>query len=238
MSAVVFITFCLEIGLFLLIFPWTEYWDGNYFSSLLPQLRDYWNNMYVRGAVSGLGVVNLLHLPGRNLPPAPFRETISVSPAAHRHRVHCLRFSLPLPFRFRPHRREPAVDSAARLAGENRRFEWRDAGVNLLLYFPLGAPLSLAWRAACRARWRPLRPAAGTGLSVSIEMLQIYDAARTCSLVDVICNFSGPPAEWPPCCSSRRSSLTGGARRAGALRARCCWPAVGADISSTRLSRY
>jgi hypothetical protein len=48
MSAVVFITFCLEIGLFLLIFPWTEYWDGNYFSDL-----------YVRGAVSGLGVVNL-----------------------------------------------------------------------------------------------------------------------------------------------------------------------------------
>jgi hypothetical protein len=59
LSAVVFITFCLEIGLFLLVFPWTEYWDGNYFSSVLPQMRDYWNNMYVRGAVSGLGVVNL-----------------------------------------------------------------------------------------------------------------------------------------------------------------------------------
>ena len=59
MSAVVFITFCLEIGLFLLIFPWTEYWDGNYFSGFLPQFRDYWNNMYVRGAVSGLGVTNL-----------------------------------------------------------------------------------------------------------------------------------------------------------------------------------
>jgi hypothetical protein len=59
MSAVVFITFCLEIGLFLLIFPWTEYWDGNYFSGVWPQLRDYWNNMYVRGAVSGIGVANL-----------------------------------------------------------------------------------------------------------------------------------------------------------------------------------
>ena len=59
MSAVVFITFCLEIGLFLLIFPWTEYWDGNYFSGFLPQFRDTWNNMYVRGAVSGLGVANV-----------------------------------------------------------------------------------------------------------------------------------------------------------------------------------
>jgi hypothetical protein len=59
MSAVVFITFCLEIGLFLLIFPWTEYWDSNYFSGLLPQLKSYWDNLYVRGAISGLGVANL-----------------------------------------------------------------------------------------------------------------------------------------------------------------------------------
>jgi hypothetical protein len=58
-SAVVFIAFCLEIGLYLLIVPWTEYWDGNYFSGLMPQLKDYWDNLYVRGAVSGLGVVNL-----------------------------------------------------------------------------------------------------------------------------------------------------------------------------------
>jgi hypothetical protein len=59
MSAVVFITFCLEMGLFLLIFPWTESWDGNYFSGLMPQMKIYWDNLYVRGAVSGLGVVNL-----------------------------------------------------------------------------------------------------------------------------------------------------------------------------------
>jgi hypothetical protein len=42
-----------------LIFPWTEYWDGNYFSSLMPQMKSYWYNLYVRGAVSGLGMVNL-----------------------------------------------------------------------------------------------------------------------------------------------------------------------------------
>ena len=59
MSAVLFITFCLEIGLFLLIFPWTEYWDNNFFSALIPDWLQYWDNMYVRGAVSGLGVVNL-----------------------------------------------------------------------------------------------------------------------------------------------------------------------------------
>jgi len=59
MAAVLLIVFCLEIGLFLLIFPWTEYWDTNYFVGLARQWRQYWDNMYVRGAVSGLGVINL-----------------------------------------------------------------------------------------------------------------------------------------------------------------------------------
>ncbi len=56
--AVLFVAFCLMMGLFLVIFPWTEYWDGNYFVALAPW-RSYWQNMYVRGAISGLGVVNL-----------------------------------------------------------------------------------------------------------------------------------------------------------------------------------
>ena len=58
-SAVIFITFCLEVGLFLLIFPWTDYWPVNYFSTAIPLWSQYWDNMYVRGAISGLGVVNL-----------------------------------------------------------------------------------------------------------------------------------------------------------------------------------
>ena len=41
------------------MFPWTEYWDSNYFSAFLPAWQPYWDNMYVRGAISGLGVVNL-----------------------------------------------------------------------------------------------------------------------------------------------------------------------------------
>ncbi len=31
LSAILLVTFCFEIGLFLIIFPWTPYWDGNYF---------------------------------------------------------------------------------------------------------------------------------------------------------------------------------------------------------------
>ena len=51
--------FAWKSGFFLLVFPWTEYWDANYLSRLLPAWQLYWGNMYVRGAISGLGVVNL-----------------------------------------------------------------------------------------------------------------------------------------------------------------------------------
>ena len=56
-SAVLFITLCLDIGLFLLICPWTDWWDN--FAAFVRTWRPYLDNMYVRGAISGLGVVNL-----------------------------------------------------------------------------------------------------------------------------------------------------------------------------------
>jgi hypothetical protein len=59
LSAVLLVTFCLELGLFLLVFPWSEYWSTNYFRSFLPDASLIWTNAYFRGAVSGLGVANL-----------------------------------------------------------------------------------------------------------------------------------------------------------------------------------
>jgi len=59
LGGVLFVVFCLSIGIFLLIFPWTSYWEHNYFSALIPEWRQYWDNTYTRGAISGLGVVNL-----------------------------------------------------------------------------------------------------------------------------------------------------------------------------------
>jgi hypothetical protein len=58
-SAVLFIVFCLEVGLFLVIFPWTDAWDGNFFAALVPEWHGWWTNAYVRGAVSGVGILNL-----------------------------------------------------------------------------------------------------------------------------------------------------------------------------------
>src|ERR1039457_2066158 len=56
-GGVLFVTFCVEMGFFLLIFPWTDSWDK--FASFAARLRPYCDNLYVRGAVSGLGIVNL-----------------------------------------------------------------------------------------------------------------------------------------------------------------------------------
>jgi len=57
--AVLLATACLVIGIFLLIFPWTPSWDNNYFAGLSSTLQHWWRNLYLRGAVSGIGVVNL-----------------------------------------------------------------------------------------------------------------------------------------------------------------------------------
>jgi len=55
--AVILVTFCLELGLFLLVFPWIDRWDD--FAAFLGHWRPYFDNLYVRGAISGIGVVNL-----------------------------------------------------------------------------------------------------------------------------------------------------------------------------------
>jgi hypothetical protein len=54
-----FILFCLEIGLVLLLLPWTHLWDNNYFFSVTTQWSELWFSFYLRGAISGLGILNL-----------------------------------------------------------------------------------------------------------------------------------------------------------------------------------
>jgi len=54
-----FALFSFEIGLFLVVFPWMENWDLNYFQGVFPSLRDTWDDPYFRGAVTGLGLINI-----------------------------------------------------------------------------------------------------------------------------------------------------------------------------------
>ena len=59
LGVLVFVLVCFEVGLFLLLFPWMEYWDHNWIAALTPWMRDVWDSAYFRGAVSGLGLVNI-----------------------------------------------------------------------------------------------------------------------------------------------------------------------------------
>ena len=52
--------FFFEAGIVLLLVPWSAYWDRNYFLQSLPMVATFISNDFVRGAVSGLGVVNLI----------------------------------------------------------------------------------------------------------------------------------------------------------------------------------
>ena len=56
----VYVAFFLEVGLLLIVLPWSAFWDRNYFADTWPGLRPFLTNNFVRGAVTGLGVVNLV----------------------------------------------------------------------------------------------------------------------------------------------------------------------------------
>lgn len=49
----------LELGLLLLILPWSREWSGNSWAMRWPEFWKYWVNPYFRGAISGLGLLNL-----------------------------------------------------------------------------------------------------------------------------------------------------------------------------------
>jgi hypothetical protein len=66
LTVIFYIVICLEIGALLIFLPWYSYWNDNFFlyyvaSRLKWQgLIEIMHSGYVRGAVSGLGVINLL----------------------------------------------------------------------------------------------------------------------------------------------------------------------------------
>ena len=54
-----YVAFFLEVGLLLVVLPWSGFWEKNYFAMSWPGLREVLTNDFVRGAVTGLGLVNL-----------------------------------------------------------------------------------------------------------------------------------------------------------------------------------
>jgi hypothetical protein len=48
------------VGLLLLVLPWSDFWERNYFIQAVPELGAVLTNHFGRGAISGLGLVNLI----------------------------------------------------------------------------------------------------------------------------------------------------------------------------------
>ena len=56
---VVFVLFCLEVGIILSVLPWTRLWTDNSLLLSYPAVREFLNYGFVRGLVSGLGLVDI-----------------------------------------------------------------------------------------------------------------------------------------------------------------------------------
>ncbi len=57
---VLYVFYCFEVGIFLILYPWMRLWEQNSLLTHYPVLRAVLLNYFVRGAVSGLGLANLL----------------------------------------------------------------------------------------------------------------------------------------------------------------------------------
>ena len=54
-----FIFVCLIIGIILIVAPWTPLWTGNSLLLDFPRVREVLMNDFVRGLISGLGLVDI-----------------------------------------------------------------------------------------------------------------------------------------------------------------------------------
>ena len=60
MAAFLSVLSSLLVGLVLAVIPWTTYWDANQLLQPHPVLRQLFLSGFTRGAVTGLGLVNIL----------------------------------------------------------------------------------------------------------------------------------------------------------------------------------
>ena len=56
---VVYVLFCIELGLVLVVLPWLPLWSDNAFLAHLPSARRILEHGFLRGAISGLGIIDI-----------------------------------------------------------------------------------------------------------------------------------------------------------------------------------
>ncbi len=59
LSLVVFVVFCIELGMLLTILPWTTVWNQNSFLGAHPALKSFVQNNFIRGLATGFGLVDI-----------------------------------------------------------------------------------------------------------------------------------------------------------------------------------
>ncbi len=94
-SVIVYILICLEVGVLLAYLPWSPFWYENFFLSfMVNKLHASWivpviQSGYVKGAVTALGVVNIL---AGLRDTFKFRESVSQLSEMDGSRVEAVRF--------------------------------------------------------------------------------------------------------------------------------------------------
>jgi hypothetical protein len=59
LSLVILVVFCIELGMLLTILPWTRVWTENSLLISYPALGAFMRNDFARGAITGLGLVDV-----------------------------------------------------------------------------------------------------------------------------------------------------------------------------------
>lgn len=58
-SLVVFVIFCIELGMLLAVLPWTPVWVNNGLVASYPLLKSLLHGNFVRGLVTGFGLIDI-----------------------------------------------------------------------------------------------------------------------------------------------------------------------------------
>ena len=57
--AILYVVICFEMGASLFLFPWVPLWGQNFFVGHYPWVYVLARNYYVRGGISGLGLIDV-----------------------------------------------------------------------------------------------------------------------------------------------------------------------------------
>jgi hypothetical protein len=57
--AILYVVICFEMGASLFLFPWVPLWSQNFFVGHYPWVYMVAQNYYIRGGISGLGLIDV-----------------------------------------------------------------------------------------------------------------------------------------------------------------------------------